>query len=131
MIVFVDTSALIAVLDVKEEAHDVATAKWNDLLTGEHILLTHNYVIVEAISLIQARLGMTAINALAEDGLPVISVRWVDDLTHKQALSAFLTANRRQLSFVDCVSFQVMRDLGIKSAFTLDTHFKHQGFRIF
>jgi predicted nucleic acid-binding protein len=42
--------------------------------------------------------------------------------------SALLTANRRQLSLVDCVSFEMMRRLGIKTAFTYDRHFSEQGF---
>lgn len=39
-----------------------------------------------------------------------------------------LTANRRQLSLVDCVSFTVMRERGIKTAFVFDDHFEEQGF---
>ncbi|MFH1736686.1 MAG: PIN domain-containing protein [Actinomycetota bacterium] len=130
MIVFADTSALLAVLDADEDNHDRAAARWKTLLKGDDILLTHNYVLVETLALIQSRLGMSAVTAFVEDLLPVISIRWVDDTTHKAALAALLTANRRQMSFVDCVSFQIMRELGIKAAFTLDSHFKQQGFRI-
>jgi len=39
-----------------------------------------------------------------------------------------LTAARRQLSLVDCISFEVMRRRGIKTAFTFDDHFAEQGF---
>jgi predicted nucleic acid-binding protein len=31
---------------------------------------------------------------------------------------------------VDCVSFEVMRRLGIRRAFTLDEHFREQGFEV-
>ncbi len=129
MIVFADTSALVAVLDADDSFHERVSDRWKNLLSGDDVLLTHNYVIVETLALIQNRLGMTAVTMLVEDVLPVLSVRWIDDTTHKAALAALLTANRRQISFVDCVSFQLMRDLGIKSAFTLDVHFKQQSFR--
>ena len=130
MIVFADTSALLAVLDAGEDNHERVTTSWQSLLSKNNVLLTHNYVLVETLALIQGRIGMTAVSAFVEDLLPVISLQWVDDKTHRASLSALLTANRRQISFVDCVSFQVMRDLGVKTAFTLDNHFKQQGFRI-
>jgi len=130
MIVFADTSALLAVLDAGEDNHERVTTSWQSLLSKNNVLLTHNYVLVETLALIQGRIGMTAVSAFVEDLLPVISLQWVDDKTHRASLSALLTASRRQISFVDCVSFQVMRDLGVKTAFTLDNHFKQQGFRI-
>ena len=42
--------------------------------------------------------------------------------------SALLTANRRQLSLVDCISFEMMRRLEIKTAFTHDRDFAERGF---
>ncbi len=129
MIVFLDTSAIFAVLDAGDAKHAATDKAWKKALSANDTIITHNYVLLEAMALVQARLGMTALTALVEDLLPVVSVRWVDEVTHKAALSALLTASRRQLSFVDCVSFQVMRDLSIKNALTLDSHFKQQGFR--
>ena len=41
---------------------------------------------------------------------------------------ALLAASRRGLSLVDCVSFEVMRESGLKSAFTFDGHFREYGF---
>jgi predicted nucleic acid-binding protein len=35
----------------------------------------------------------------------------------------------RDLSLVDCVSFEIMRDLGIATTFSFDDHFAQQGFR--
>lgn len=48
-----------------------------------------------------------------------------------RALSALLAANRRQLSFVNCCSFEVMRSLGMERAFAFDANFKEQGFARF
>ena len=41
-----------------------------------------------------------------------------------------LTAARRRLSLVDCVSFDVMRRLGLNRVFCFDQHFEEQGFDI-
>jgi predicted nucleic acid-binding protein len=40
-----------------------------------------------------------------------------------------LTASKRNLSLVDCVSFEIMRALGIKTVFAFDPHFAEQGYR--
>lgn len=41
-----------------------------------------------------------------------------------------LTANRRQLSLVDCSAFETMRRLDIETVFTFDEHFREQGFNV-
>jgi predicted nucleic acid-binding protein len=48
------------------------------------------------------------------------------DANHNRA--AFLTASRRKLSLVDCVSFVIMRDLGVKDVFGFDEDFQKEGF---
>jgi predicted nucleic acid-binding protein len=60
--------------------------------------------------------------------LPAIDVVWVDEQTHARALSALLAAGR--ISFVDWVSFEVMRLLGIDTAFAFDRDFVRQGFAL-
>ena len=39
-------------------------------------------------------------------------------------------ANRRQLSLVDCSSFETMRRVRIEKVFTFDEHFREQGFEV-
>jgi predicted nucleic acid-binding protein len=51
-----------------------------------------------------------------------------DEELHTAGVAAWLTANRRQLSLVDCISFEVMRRRGLTCAFTLDSDFVRQGF---
>ncbi len=45
-------------------------------------------------------------------------------------MSALLTAGRRDLSLVDCVSFDSMRRQGVPDAFAFDQDFVEQGFRL-
>jgi len=47
---------------------------------------------------------------------------------HRSGVSALLAASRRKLSLVDCISFEIMRNSGIKTIFTFDSHFEEQGF---
>jgi hypothetical protein len=73
-------------------------------------------------------LGLEAVRMLQEDILPVITIEWVNEATHRSGVTGVLTAMRKKLSLVDCVSFDIMRKLGIKKVFAYDPHFKEQGF---
>lgn len=128
--VFVDTSALIAVLDAEQPRHVEVAGAWKDLLLTATPLVTTNYVTLETNAVVQRRSGMTAVRALETDLLPPLDVEWVDQDTHAKALAAFLAADRRGLSLVDCTSFEVMRRRGIRRAFALDDDFRRQGFEV-
>jgi predicted nucleic acid-binding protein len=130
MTVFIDTSAFYALLDADDRQHQAAKQAWVTLLNEAADLTCSNYVIIETTALVQNRLGMEAVRAFQEDILPVVRVKWVDDMTHQADVTALLTAGRRQLSLVDCVSFDLMRQLGIRRAFAFDEHFAEQGFEI-
>lgn len=130
MSVFVDTSALLAVLDADDAYHGRASRLWNDLVSGEEDLLTTSYVLVETFALAQARLGLPAARLLHDDVVPILRVTWVDEALHRAAATALLTAQRRHLSLVDCVSFEAMRRLGAERVFAFDRHFRQQGFTL-
>ncbi|MGI6632169.1 MAG: type II toxin-antitoxin system VapC family toxin [Bacillota bacterium] len=130
MTVYVDTSALYALLDASDEQHEAAKVRWIRLVEGSAVLACNNYVVLETYALIQHRLGVEATRALDEDLLPLFHIDWVDETAHREAVSAMLVAGRRQLSLVDCASFGTMRRMGIRKAFTFDEHFSEQGFEI-
>jgi len=129
MICFVDTSALYAVLDRDDENHLMARKAWGELLGGNAVLVTTNYVLVESFALMQHRLGMQALRTFHDDVCPVLRVEWVDGAAHQAGVSGVLSANRKDLSLVDCVSFHVMRQMGVQDVFAFDQHFVEQGFR--
>lgn len=130
--VFVDTSAIYAVLDADDRRHSEATAGWERLLAGlehaEHDALTHSGVVVEAAALVQHRLGMRAARALHHDLLALLHTVWVDAELHGRAVAALLAANRREASLVDWTSFELLRQRSLDTAFAFDDHFWEQGF---
>ena len=130
MSVFIDTSALYAVLDRDDANHKSAGGIWLRLLDEEEIMVTHNYVVLESTAIIQNRLGMEAARTFISDVFPLLTTTWVDSEIHFRAQSAFLMNDRRQLSLTDCFSFEVMRGAGIRSAFAFDRHFAEQGFTL-
>ena len=128
MKVFIDTSAFLAVLDADDKNHRKAKTRWMELITSEAILFSNNYVLVETFALVQHRLGMGAVRTFNDDILPLINVEWVDEAAHKAGVNAMLVALRRKLSLVDCVSFETMRLLAVRTVFAFDAHFEEQGF---
>lgn len=130
MKIFLDTSAFFALLDRDDANHQKARKIWSSFVDFDNISITTNYVVVESFALIQHRLGLEAVRGFQEDILPLINIEWVNADTHRAGVSAFLAASRRRLSLVDCVSFEVMRSLGIKTVFAFDLHFVEQGFKL-
>ena len=130
MTIFVDTSAFYATLDADDGQHQPAKLTWVTLLNESTDLVCSNYVIVETTALVQNRLGVEAVRAFQEDMLPVVRVEWVDEQAHRAGVTALITAGRRHLSLVDCVSFDLMRRFGIRQVFAFDSHFAEQGFEL-
>ncbi len=128
MRVFVDTSAFLAVLNPDDVNHQPAAAMWENLLLREEQLIVTNYVLLETIALARQRHGIPVVQNFQLSAVPVLSIHWVDASIHAFGVVALLAANRRQLSLVDCTSFQVMRQLGIDTAFAFDEHFVEQQF---
>ena len=127
MSVFVDTSAVLAFLDADDSCHARAREAWKRLLGEDEELVTTSYVLVETYALVQSRLGTAAVQVLAEEIAPLLRVRWLDEGMHGLALSAMLAAARRKLSLVDCASFAVMHELGLRRALAFDEHFRERG----
>ena len=130
MVTFVDTSAIYAILDARDTNHGTAAGVYARLTEGGDTLVTTNYVVIEATALLQRRLGLTAVRAFAEEMVPLMDVVWVSERAHHAATAALLAANRKDLSLVDCTSFEVLREHGIRTAFCFDMHFREQGFQI-
>ena len=128
MVVFVDTSALYALMSQRDLNHERAMAQWKQWLKSSVDFTTSNYVLVETSSLIQNRLGMQALKEFNAVALPLLDVYWISEEMHRRAMQVLLDANRRQLSLVDCSSFAVMNELGLDTVFAFDQHFVERGF---
>ena len=124
---FVDTSAIYALLDRSDPSHDAAARVFPDLV-GEG-LVTHNYVVIEAVALLQARIGLPAVSTLVREILPVVEMAWVEVPLHETALATLLAGGTRDVSFVDQVSFALMRREALTTAFAFDDDFRRSGFR--
>jgi predicted nucleic acid-binding protein len=100
MSVFVDTSALLAMLDRREQNHATAKAAFEDLISRDEDLVCTNYVLVETFALVQSRLGMEAVRVFQDDVAPLLRVEWVDAQSHASSVAALLTAGWLRLTDV-------------------------------
>jgi predicted nucleic acid-binding protein len=128
--IYVDTSAFLALVNEDDPNHDQAMQTWDQLIQDEQELICNNYILVETISLVQRRVGLKAVSILHNDILPFVAVEWLDEKLHNTIVKSVLKTNRRQLGLVDTSSFDTMYRHGVKTAFTFDSHFSEQGFDV-
>ena len=126
--VFVDTSALLALLNPADEHHGRAARAFEGLRTQRAALITTSYVLVETYALVGRRLGLEAVRSFRAHFAPLLDVVWVDDALHNAGLDILDERRKRQLSLVDAVSFATMRQRGIDDVFVFDQHFDQEGF---
>ena len=125
---FVDTSFLVALLDEDDPKYADALRLWRRVEAERLSVLTSTYVVLEACAVLQRRLGVPAMRKLVRQILEPVALEWVTRDDHERAVEALLVADRRSLSLVDCVSFEVMRRLNVRECLAFDQHFVEQGF---
>lgn len=127
--IFLDTSAVYAWADISDANHATAVRRLQAILDAGEQLLTHNYVLVESMALLQSRLGTAAALKLAEDTSSFV-IEWVDEALHGEAIRELGRLKKRQLSLVDHISFLVMRRRKVEKAFAFDPDFRAAGFEL-
>jgi uncharacterized protein len=128
--VFIDTSAFYALLDRDDLYHPSAKTLWPSLLENSISLVTSNYVVSEAMALIQYRLGFDAAALWYKDVLGVLDVCWVDQATHRRAYQLWLGLGRRRCSLVECTSYVIMHQNHIEKVFSFKRNFAEHGFQL-
>src|SRR6266516_1103850 len=128
--IFLDTSAVYAWTDSRDSGHQAAVRRLREILNRGEQLLTHNYVLLESVSLLQARLGLSAAEKFAKDSAAFM-IEWVDKELHAAGIREMERSGKRRVSWVDHISFLVMKRRNVTTAFAFDPDFKAQGFRLF
>jgi len=128
--VFVDTSVLLPFLDRDDRDHTAVLDCFRRLFDEDASLLTTSYVLVEAGALVKSRLGAKAFQALGRLVDEAMDVVWVDPDLHRAGWTRAAASGKNGPSLVDCVSFAVMKEQGLDTAFTLDRHFVQEKFSV-
>ena len=129
--IFVDTSAWVAISDARDGNHVRALGLQRELLSGKSgRLITTDFVLDETLTLIRKRSGADPVRRFL-DGLEAsasVQQIWITPEHYRAARGLFLDQGQRFWSFTDCTSFVVMREFGISQAFSFDKDFREAGF---
>ena len=129
---FVDTSALYAASDRREEGHDACRLAYERVLRAGEMIVTTELVIAELHALAVRRsypdAALEIVRRLTTTGR--IDVESVGPVRLASAIDLLAARAGRPYSLADAVSFVVMRERGIHRALTLDTDFEAEGFEV-
>lgn len=128
MTVFVDTSALFALMVRDDYMYVRARKNFEYFAKHNTPLLTSSYVLLETLTLLQRRVNLEALWDFNRKILPLLDVVWADEDWHALAVQRLHAENNRHVSLTDCLSFEIMEAREITTAFTFDRHFSERGF---
>lgn len=129
---FVDTAGWVACADAADPAHARSVAARDTALESGHVLVTTDYVVDEALTLVRMRLGLPAAEAWWHQVDRSSRLRWerIDSDRFEKARAAFFRYRDKDFSFTDCTSFIVMRERRLTQVLTTDRHFRQMGFQM-
>jgi predicted nucleic acid-binding protein len=126
---FVDTSAWLDYVDSRSGSHRDLVP----IIRGQPgPFVTTTYVLAELAVLTLSRFGHPAAATLGERLRrdPRVRVEHPTSAEEDEAWQLFLNRPDKTYSLTDCLSFTIMRRLGLDTAVTLDEHFRQEGFAV-
>jgi len=129
--VFVDTSMFKALVDEKDDFYKQAIQIWQRLKTQKTQLVTSNYMLDETFTLLRNRRGRIVVDKFRKSFLKVNEIKIIRvTIADEAGAWEWFLLDWSDLSFTDCVSFAMMKRLGIARVATFDQHFQRAGFEI-
>jgi predicted nucleic acid-binding protein len=117
---FVDSSALISLVDRDDYTHRAAVEAYESLKADDYRLFTSNHIIAETFDILAGSLGHAVARSwLDEMGLPV----YVADAADLEQARDRVISARTPLNFNDALSVVIMQRLGVADAFAVDPDF--------
>jgi uncharacterized protein len=129
--VFLDTGYVIALELASDQNHKLALKHWRSAAKSLPLLVTTSYVFDEIVTFFNSRGHHAKAVEVGSRLLNSPSIRLVhvgEDLFH-EGWSYFQKHNDKGYSLTDCISFLVMEEFKIDTAFAFDKHFVQAGFK--
>lgn len=128
--IFVDTSAILALI-IRTDKFHLAATEWRFKHIKEEFIAS-NLITIESLGWIRYRSGknkavIAGRNLLSGRGIRIERITGEDEL---KAWSLFQQLDGRGISMIDCTSFVLMKRLKIKKAFAFDSDFRKRGFTV-
>ena len=128
--VFADTVGLIALWDRSDQWHASAEAVFSELVLEKAELVTTSCILLEcgnSAARRPYRIEVDRLRSALQEGGYLIHP---SDEDWRLGWEAYNRGGSDDAGIVDHLSFQVMRRLGIRRAFTNDRHFRAAGFEV-
>lgn len=129
--IFIDTSAFYAMEVQTDVNHNTASLVKADIAKNKYgLLYTTNNIINEALTLFLFKVGHKEAVGFGDKVRKSKSLKIIriDEAIEDSAWNIFKKHEDKELSFTDCTSFVVMKELDMERAFAFDLHFSQMGF---
>jgi predicted nucleic acid-binding protein len=130
MRVFVDTSGIFALLVKNDSMHSRARESFDRFAKTKAQLYASSFVLVETTALLHKRIGLDAVRDFNTKILPLLEIIWTDKVWYARAIQRLFLQSQKNVSLVDCLSFEIMESFDISLAFSFDKNFEEMGFSI-
>jgi len=130
--IFVDTAGWMLLSDSNDPFYLKGIEYRNRWLKKGGIFVTTDYVVDETLTLLKARLSLSAAENWWQGVSNSYRISWeyINSVRSEEARALFFSWRDKKFSFTDCTSFVVMRELGIDKALTSDKRFVRAGFTV-
>ena len=128
--VFVDTSAWVALRYGRDQQHGRARTLLGRLRADGVGLVTTEWILAESVTLLKARGAVEHALALGE-AIQAGRLGYLVESTperRRRTWDLFTRYRDRRVGWVDCSSFAVMEELGLRQVFGFDEDFVRAGF---
>lgn len=131
--IFVDTSAFLAIVNEKDDNHLAAKRFLEEIQMGKvkvKNIITSDYIIDETLTRIRYSVGH---KEAVEWGGGILASKVIDRMEigkeiFELAWDIFAKYDDKKLSFTDCTSFALMKKRGIEKVSAFDGDFERMGF---
>jgi uncharacterized protein len=132
-LIFIDTGAFLSRFIVNDTYHKKSLNLWKKIESKKIICYTSNFIIDELATLLLRRTGADfcydKINRIYES--PQFNILRPTKENEFNALELLKKYSDQEISFTDCISFDIIKSNRIPKAFTFDKHFSYMGIAIF
>jgi uncharacterized protein len=130
--VFLDSNFAIAVAMPSDQLHAKAAPLARQLLTDDkvHVVTTHAVIFEIGNALSKLRFRPAAVDLFMKlSADPLVETVSLTDELYAATLQLFQERFDKEWGLTDCLSFVIMRQLGLTDALTSDQHFEQAGYR--
>jgi uncharacterized protein len=126
---FIDTSALIALLNPRDQYHTEMEAYLKERTEPLQGILS-NLILTELLTFFSRHGDLKVVLTFQERLMadPLFELVWVDQGYHHSATQLLKKYRDQNLSFVDASSFAIMKERRLETALSFDDDFKKAGF---